>query len=193
MTKVKLPQVILPAGEHDAIVKDGTVFVAVLTGLPAVAVAETPADEEEKPAPRKPSRPVADDTKAEPKRRAAATKKAVEEPEEEPEEEADEEPAERQPAKPRRAAAAKKSDEPVEILPKDWPNLKPGTTVLARVLADDGSVLTDESNNDCEYFTVDIVKYDKRSKELTIEYHVDGDHQVLQDGDQLFEYNEELV
>ena len=190
MTKVKLPQVIIPAGEHEAIVQNGTVFVAVLSGLPAVAAAEDEPAATEKEV-RKPSRPIADDTKAAPVKRRAAKP----EPEPEPEEEADEpeEESAAPVAKPRRAAAAKKSDEPVEILLKDWPKLAAGTTVLARVLADDGSVLTDESNNDCEYFTVDIVKFDKRSKELTIEYHVDGDHQVLQDGDQLFEYNEELV
>lgn len=200
MSKVKLSaQTILPAGEHEAIVKDGTLFVAVMTGLPQIEDAGAADEPEEKtPASKTPraSRPVADDTAAKPTRRKAAAPPVEEEPEDDEPEEQEEAPAPRRGAKeaatPRRPAA-KKNAGPVEILPEAWPKLAKGTTVLARVLNDEGEVMLDDKNNDCEYFTVDIVGYDRRTKELTVEYHVDGDQQVLQDGDQLFEYNADLV
>jgi hypothetical protein len=187
MSKIKFgAQVIIPAGEHEAILKDGVLFVALVSNLPAGDSGEST----DEPAPTKTAaakRPVADDTAPAGKNAAAPARKAAKAAE----------PVEAAPAARRKKAAPVETEDdspaaPEEIAPIDWKKLKAGTTLLARVLDEDGDPLLDASNNDSEYFAVDVVSVSK-SGEVTVEYHCDGEQTVLQEGDQLFEYNVDLI
>lgn len=167
---------------------DGVLYVALLTGLPAqsetTVSSKSSALAAEPKASAKPSgRPVADDTSTTKTRRKSVADEGPEEDEE----------VQKPATRGKRGSKKASSDEPVEIEPKDWKKLAAGTTVLAKILDDEGEVMLDATNNNCEYFTVDVVKYDKKTGELTIEYHCDGEQTILQDGDQLFEYNLDVV
>lgn len=189
MTKIKFgAQTIIPAGEHEALVQNGTLYVAVVTGLPETTDSGAGEEEEEKPVKGKAaSRPVADDTKP-----SGRTKKAVD-PEPEPEEEQEEKPAPT--ARKSRVSKPAKQEEPegpVEIPMTAWKKLKAGTTLLARVLTEDGEPMTDPDNDNSEFFSVEVIEVDKAGN-VTIMFHCDEEQTVLQEGDQLFEFNADFA
>lgn len=190
MTKVKLPQTILAAGEYDAIQKDGGLYIKVIDGLGA--------SEEAAPA-TKISRPVVDDTEEEapaPKRtpKAAApapAAKASRKPAPPPAEEEEEEDVPEE--KPTNARRAKAPAGPVEVLSATWGKLKVGSTYMAELIAEDGSVLPDEANDNAPYWGCDVAGYDKKSGELSLTFHSDGMTCPLQEGERLFEYDSEIL
>lgn len=179
--KVKLSgQNVIEAGEHDAIVLGGVLFVALITGLPEVATGDAAN-----------SAAIADDTRASSngagavkaatttKKTAATVAKPV---------------VAAPPATGPRARAAAVAapvvetveDEFIPIPESEWKGLQPNDLVLAKL------ALPDDSPDKDKKWEAAVVGFKKpkgvATEKLHLKFVEDGTEDYVRDGDELFEY-----